>query len=211
VRAGSRGQGVGEALVDAVVGWARQRGTRSVWLDVREQNAHARRLYERCGFAATGEQTRAEHSGQIELRMRRDLGPTVEERTPPRYPPELLKRMDRQSMVVFVLMLGVAWLQMKHVDAGWLTSYGADVLSPAYLWWGLRRVRFPHTPLGAVQAAVLVGAGCFAWEISQRFDLSGTPLAIAEGTFDPWDLVVYAVTLVLCVRWERHMTARTTP
>ena len=36
---------------------------------------------------------------------------------------------------------------------------------------------------------------CFAWEFGQRFDLSGSILGITQGTFDPLDLVAYALTL----------------
>lgn len=50
----ARGRGIGAALVGEAVAWARRRGLRRLVLDVAEQNASARRLYERCGFVATG-------------------------------------------------------------------------------------------------------------------------------------------------------------
>ena len=55
VRPRGRGRGVGEALVAAVIGWAAARGATSVHLWVTETNAPARALYQRCGFALTGE------------------------------------------------------------------------------------------------------------------------------------------------------------
>jgi GNAT superfamily N-acetyltransferase len=55
IRPRARGRGVGEALVDAVAAWARNRNAGSVHLWVTETNKHARRLYERCGFTITGE------------------------------------------------------------------------------------------------------------------------------------------------------------
>jgi GNAT superfamily N-acetyltransferase len=55
VRPQARGHGVGEALIDAVIGWALARDAASVHLWVTEANAPARRLYERCGFTPTGE------------------------------------------------------------------------------------------------------------------------------------------------------------
>lgn len=55
VRPQARGRGVGEALIDAVIGWARRKGAACVHLWVTETNSHARRLYERRGFAVTSE------------------------------------------------------------------------------------------------------------------------------------------------------------
>ena len=50
----ARGQGVGGALVDAVVAWARARGCARVLLDVADANPPAIRLYESRGFRPTG-------------------------------------------------------------------------------------------------------------------------------------------------------------
>jgi GNAT superfamily N-acetyltransferase len=55
VRPQARGRGVGEALVGAVLGWARAEQATAVHLWVNESNKHARLLYERCGFSPTGE------------------------------------------------------------------------------------------------------------------------------------------------------------
>lgn len=49
-----RGRGVGRALVDAVIDWARQGGFDRVLLDVADGNAAAIGLYERAGFTPTG-------------------------------------------------------------------------------------------------------------------------------------------------------------
>ena len=55
VRPPARGRGVGEAIIDAVVGWAIQQNAATVHLWVTETNKHARMLYERCGFTVTAE------------------------------------------------------------------------------------------------------------------------------------------------------------
>ncbi len=55
VRPQARGHGVGEALVDAVAAWAKNRNAASVHLWVTETNKPALRLYERCGFTTTAE------------------------------------------------------------------------------------------------------------------------------------------------------------
>jgi GNAT superfamily N-acetyltransferase len=47
----ARGRGVAAALTDAVVGWARGRGYRRVWLEVASGNDTATRTYARYGFA----------------------------------------------------------------------------------------------------------------------------------------------------------------
>jgi len=52
-----RGRGIGERLVEAVVGDAGERGFPQVQLLVAEHADVPRRLYERCGFVDTGERT----------------------------------------------------------------------------------------------------------------------------------------------------------
>jgi GNAT superfamily N-acetyltransferase len=52
----ARGRGVGEALIARVAQWAtEQPGTKTLHLWVTDSNKSACRLYERCGFALTGE------------------------------------------------------------------------------------------------------------------------------------------------------------
>jgi GNAT superfamily N-acetyltransferase len=74
VRPEGRGRGVGEALIAAVLDWARTRNSASVHLWVTEANKHARLLYERCGFSLTGErQPLPSNPGIGEVGMTRTL------------------------------------------------------------------------------------------------------------------------------------------
>jgi GNAT superfamily N-acetyltransferase len=74
VRPGYRGLGVAEALVEAAASWAKQHDFRSLWLWVTEPNGAARRLYERCGFTATGgQQPLPSNPSLAEIRMCRAL------------------------------------------------------------------------------------------------------------------------------------------
>jgi ribosomal protein S18 acetylase RimI-like enzyme len=64
---GHRGTGVAPRLVDAVVGWATDDGARVVSLWVSDGNARARRLYERLGFAGTGERRPLPSDARLEV------------------------------------------------------------------------------------------------------------------------------------------------
>jgi RimJ/RimL family protein N-acetyltransferase len=50
----NRGAGLGRSLLNAAVGWARDRGCHKVTLEVWPHNTRARRLYESGGFADEG-------------------------------------------------------------------------------------------------------------------------------------------------------------
>jgi [ribosomal protein S18]-alanine N-acetyltransferase len=54
VRPQAQGRGHGRALLDALVEASRARGARQLWLEVREGNARARRIYEQYGFVRAG-------------------------------------------------------------------------------------------------------------------------------------------------------------
>jgi GNAT superfamily N-acetyltransferase len=61
-------------LVDAVVGWARERGAEGLCLWVTATNASAIALYARCGFRNSGVRRSLPHSPAVAmLRMVRDL------------------------------------------------------------------------------------------------------------------------------------------
>lgn len=47
-------QGWARLMLDALALWSRGEGAHTLWLEVRQSNAAARRLYERCGFEPVG-------------------------------------------------------------------------------------------------------------------------------------------------------------
>jgi GNAT superfamily N-acetyltransferase len=66
--------GVGNALVDAVIGWATERRAIGLCLWVTANNNPAIALYDKCGFRRTGETKPLAHSPSLaEFRMVRDL------------------------------------------------------------------------------------------------------------------------------------------
>jgi len=73
----ARGRGAGEALIQAIVDWARNAGHSRLLLDVADANQPAIRLYERMGFMSTGEtgslppprEHITEHQRAFDLRM----------------------------------------------------------------------------------------------------------------------------------------------
>jgi GNAT superfamily N-acetyltransferase len=74
VEPGFRGQGVGAALVGAVIGWANGQRYETVLLWVTEANQHAERLYERLGFIRTGRVTEVRQGEPaLENEMSREL------------------------------------------------------------------------------------------------------------------------------------------
>lgn len=65
-----RGTGAVDALVAAVLDWAKAEGYSEAWLHVGAPNARARRCYIRHGFVATGGTFARERDGMIEVEMR---------------------------------------------------------------------------------------------------------------------------------------------
>lgn len=58
VSAGARRRGVGRALCEQAMQWARAHGAQAIELEVRESNDAARGLYRRMGFLEQGKRTR---------------------------------------------------------------------------------------------------------------------------------------------------------
>lgn len=64
-----RGSGAADALVSALLGWARTERFAVLRLNVMQDNLRAVRFYQRCGFRPTGNQAPHQRTGQIELQM----------------------------------------------------------------------------------------------------------------------------------------------
>ena len=77
IDADKRGRGLSRNLLLTHLGHLAGRGVRRIFLEVEENNAAARRLYERCGFAIVGRRERYYRQASGEqlnaLLMRRDL------------------------------------------------------------------------------------------------------------------------------------------
>ena len=77
IDADERGRGLSRNLLLTHLGHLAGRGVRRIFLEVEENNAPARRLYERCGFAVVGRRERYYQQANGEqlnaLLMRRDL------------------------------------------------------------------------------------------------------------------------------------------
>jgi hypothetical protein len=113
--------------------------------------------------------------------------------------------LDWLNLAGWCLVALIGWLQTTGISAGWLTSYGGDIFGPAVFWWGFRRTVFAKMRRGAELVALFVVVACFVWEFCQRYDLSGTPLSITRGIYDPLDLVCYALTIGVCYAVDKGL------
>jgi len=67
----ARGQGIGARMLESVLIEARARGANALFLEVRESNQSARRLYERAGFAEVGRRKNYYGDGESAIVMRK--------------------------------------------------------------------------------------------------------------------------------------------
>jgi putative hydrolase of HD superfamily len=93
----ARGRGVGHRLIETVAAWGRRHQARELALWVTETNRPARALYERNGFAPTGErQPLPSDESLMEVRLTRETGTRslLADRTP--FPAGLDERLRQQ-------------------------------------------------------------------------------------------------------------------
>ncbi len=71
----ARRRGIGRRLLDAVEGWIAASGGDAAWLAVADRAPAARRLYERAGYAETGERSESPRTpGVLHVELRKRLG-----------------------------------------------------------------------------------------------------------------------------------------
>jgi hypothetical protein len=88
---------------------------------------------------------------------------------------------------------------VHQVHAGILTDYGADVFGVGWVYVPIRigRTIFGRRfSMDAPGAAVIVCVASVAWELAERVHL-------IPGTYDPYDIVAYAVAATLCWSVDR--------
>ena len=110
------------------------------------------------------------------------------------------------QLVLLVIWLAAAVLTMLHRRAGLFTSYGADLLLPAWLYIIFRREAplLPWVRVLRPNSPALTAVGLFAastlTELSQRF----WPRGLFAGRYDPVDILAYGLGLGLCYWADRR-------
>lgn len=112
------------------------------------------------------------------------------------------------SWSLFVVWVICAILNMTRFDAGLLTSYGADITIPAWLYISARSLDNPeqltliHRLFGRSpeRAALVFFVASSLTEISQYF----YPKGIFQGTFDYFDLLAYAAGIGICYVFDKN-------
>lgn len=111
-----------------------------------------------------------------------------------------------ETNILWALFIAIGLLQMKRVHLGVITDYGADVFCPALLFVLTRQGKSLLRYIGLRQdRPVVIAAGVFglsaAWEVAQR-------LHWIPGTFDPCDLLAYAIGVTVPFLTDRWLRAR---
>ena len=112
--------------------------------------------------------------------------------------------------ILMAAFLLTAALNLLHVRAGFLTSHLADLTVPALLY-VLSRGLVPSKRLPVLalmrwlgrtpeRAAVFLFLASSATEVSQIF----WPRGFFAGRYDPWDIFVYGVGLLICYGFDKR-------
>jgi hypothetical protein len=101
-----------------------------------------------------------------------------------------------------VVWIVCAILDVNHIHAGLLTSYGADLTLPAWLYIVTRSLDNPqrhswltrHVGSSPGLAASVLFLGSAATEVSQFY----WPKGVFQGVFDWCDVLAYAAGILVC-------------
>jgi hypothetical protein len=114
----------------------------------------------------------------------------------------------RLLTAVFIV---TAVISIQRIRAGFLSSYAADLACPAWLYIGLRGLHGSRpTALGRYfagtpeRAALVLFGGSTLTELSQIW----WPHGFFAGTYDPYDIVAYAIGVGVCYVVEKVSTIR---
>jgi len=115
---------------------------------------------------------------------------------------------QRAYWLLLAVWLSAAILGMNHVNAGLLTSFGADLTQPAWLYIVARSLDNParsgwlRRTLG--RSPETAAGGLFLGAALTEFSQLLWPHGFFKGVFDPLDLAAYATGLVVCYLIDRR-------
>lgn len=109
---------------------------------------------------------------------------------------------------LFFVWVACAILGMNHINAGLLTSYGADLTLPAWLYIAARSLHFPENQsllrryigFSPDFAAISIFLASTATEVSQFYFPDGP----FPGVFDYFDILAYATGTGICYILDRQ-------
>ena len=117
---------------------------------------------------------------------------------------------------LFAAFMFAAALNMLHVHAGFLTSYLADLVVPAWLYVNARGLK-PGSPGSSLlrstvgrtpeRAALILFVASTLTEVSQIY----WPHGLFAGRFDPYDILAYAFGVGVCYSAEKWLAHVHTP
>jgi uncharacterized membrane protein len=105
-------------------------------------------------------------------------------------------------LVVMLPALLCAGLELDRIHAGVVTGYGADFFGTAWAYVIIRFRRTDRFPWRWAASQVYVAAAVFAVGTASEY---AQRLHLISGTYDPFDILTFAVALVACVVLEHSL------
>ena len=107
----------------------------------------------------------------------------------------LIKHHKILAILGLIICGLIAVLQFKKIQAGILTDYGADFFAPVIIYYWVRVYNRFFIKLPKKPSKIIVSLGlltlCILWELRQIYSPN-------YGTFDIFDIFVYAIPVFLC-------------